>query len=101
MNWPHLHLMINHFPVIMSIVALIAALLGLVVRWRNIWLFAAVCLTVAGISVGPVFLSGDKAGDTVRDMPRAPKQVINGHEDAAEAALFVVLGAGVIGAIVW
>ena len=101
MNWPHVHLIINHFPIILSVVAAGAAILGLIVRRRIIWIFAAICLTLAGAAVGPVFLSGKQAADVIEDLPHPPRKVIDAHEESAEVTLFVVLGAGVVGAIAW
>jgi hypothetical protein len=93
--------MINHFPVILSVVSAGAAILGLIARRRIVWTFAAICLTVAGVAVGPVFLSGKEAADVIEDLPHPPRKVIDAHEESSEVALFVVLGAGVVGAIAW
>ena len=71
-----------------------AAILGLIVRRRIIWIFAAICLTLAGAAVGPVFLSGKQAADVIEDLPHPPRKVIDAHEESAEVSLFVVLGAG-------
>jgi uncharacterized membrane protein len=101
MNWPHLHLMVNHFPVILAVVAAAASLLGVVVRRRGVWVFAAVCLTLAGASAVPAFLSGHEAADAIEDMPRPPKQVIHAHEEAGETAAFILIGAGLVAAFVW
>lgn len=101
MNWPHVHLVINHFPVILTVVAVGAVILGLIMRRTMIWIFAAVCLTLGGVSVGPVFISGKQASEVIEELPNPPREVIHEHEESSEVALFVVLGAGVIGAIAW
>lgn len=101
MNWPHAHLMINHFPVILSVVSAGAAILGLLTRRRIVWTFAAICLTLSGAAVGPVFISGKQAARVIADLPNPPRKVIHAHEESSEVTLFILLGAGVVGAIAW
>jgi uncharacterized membrane protein len=58
--------MINHFPVILSVVGAVAAILGSLTRRRMVWTFAAICLTLAGTIIGPVFISGKQARTSSR-----------------------------------
>src|SRR5436853_531461 len=62
-NWPYIHIVINHFPIILTIVGSAVLALALVVRHRGLWLYALGTLTLAGASVYPVFFAGDKATD--------------------------------------
>ena len=51
MNWPYVHTLINHFPIILSVVGTGVVLLALIVRRRGLWLYALATLTLAGLSV--------------------------------------------------
>jgi len=37
-TWPYIHLLINHFPVVLSVVGLGAAVLAVIVGRRGVWL---------------------------------------------------------------
>lgn len=101
MDWPHLHLMVNHFPIVLTLLGTAAAILALLTGRRVVWLYAVATLTLAGISVGPAFITGDQAGDVVHTWPHANRQVIHAHEEAADTALWVVLAMGVCAAYAW
>lgn len=101
MNWPYLHTLINHFPIILIVMAATAAVAALISGRRGIWLYALPTLTFAGLSVFPAFFTGDKASDVMRDKWYVQPETIHEHEEAAELALWVVLIAGAIGAYGW
>lgn len=101
MDWPHLHLMVNHFPIVLTLLGTAAAILALLTGRRVVWLYAVATLTLAGISVGPAFLTGDQAGDVVRTWPHVDRRVVHTHEESADTALWVVLAMGVCAAYAW
>lgn len=101
MNTAHLHLLLNHFPVIGVLIAL--AILAAGWAWRNdvlvrtgLWLFAALA-AVALI----VFLTGEPAEDLVKNTPGFSDTLAERHEDAALAALIAlgVFGIGALGVL--
>jgi|SRR5690348_3542574 hypothetical protein len=101
MNWPLIHIQINHFPIILTVVGSAVLLLALFVRLRAIWLYALATLTLAGLSVGPVFITGDQAGDAVEHTWYVVHDAVNTHEDAAIFALIWILLMGVASAYAW
>ena len=48
-SWPYAHLLINHFPVVLSVSALAITILALLLRRRGLWLTAMGAMTVAGL----------------------------------------------------
>ena len=50
MSWPYAHLLINHFPVVLSIAALAVTVLALILGRRGLWLTAMEALTAAAIA---------------------------------------------------
>ena len=101
MNWPYLHTLINHFPIILIVMAATAAVVALFSGRRSIWLYALATLTFAGLSIFPAFFTGDKASDVMRDKWYVVPEMIHDHEEASELALWIVLVAGAIGAYAW
>jgi hypothetical protein len=101
MDWPYLHTLINHFPIILSVVGTVVLLAALVSGRRNVWLYALVTLTFAGLSVYPAYLSGHEAEGVMKQRWYVVRSMIHAHEESAEIALWVVLITGAISAYTW
>lgn len=95
MNPAHLHLVLNHFPVVGLVFAL--ALLGWGALRKNPSLTKAgfVALVVVALLAVPAFLTGEPAEKIAEGLPGVSDPIIEQHEDAAKAALIVTLVAGV------
>jgi len=98
LTWPYAHLLINHFPVVLSVSALALTILALVLGGRGLWLTAMGALTAAGIFVYPVYFTGNKADQALNDPWYIHSGVIDSHKDAATFTLWVVLAVGVFAA---
>ena len=101
MNWPYLHLLTNHFPIILTVVGTGAAVAGLVFRRRTIWIYAVATLSFAGLAAAPAFFSGNQAEEVMEDRPGIGKQALDSHEEAGEAALWVMLAMRAVAAAAW
>lgn len=101
LSWPYAHLVINHFPVVLSVSALAVAILALLVKGRGLWLTAMGALTVAGALAYPVKFTGDKAADALNDPWYIQRGVLEEHDKAADWALWVILIAGAFAAYSW
>ena len=92
----HVHLLLNHIPVIGALVGFVVFALG-VWRRNDSWtrlalgLFAAVALVAVATT-----LTGESAEDAVEHLPGVSESLIESHEDAARLA---AIGAYVLGAI--
>ena len=94
MNPAHLHLMLNHFPVVGLVFAL--AFLGWGVVRRNPSLMKisfAVLVAVALLAI-PAFLTGEPAEKVAEGLPGVSDPIIEQHEKAAKVALVVTLVTG-------
>src|SRR5205823_4706578 len=80
MNWPYLHITINHFPIILTVVGSAVLVLALVVRRRGVWLYALATLTLAGASIYPAFFTGDRAAHAVRDTWYILRAAVEEHD---------------------
>ena len=101
LSWPYAHLLINHFPVVLSVSALAVTILALLLGRRGLWLTAMGALTVAGIFVYPVHFTGDKADHALRDPWYIERGAIHAHDKAAGIAMWVILLAGAFAAYSW
>ncbi len=95
MNSAHLHLMLNHFPVVGLVFTL--ALLGWGALRKNPSLTKAgfAALVVVAMLAVPAFLTGEPAEKIAEPLPGVSHPIIEQHEDVAKAAFIVTLVAGV------
>lgn len=95
MNAAYVHLVVNHFPPILAIAALI--LLVLTLFWRNDGARRAAILLVvlAAVSAIPAYQSGEGAEEIVEEVQGVNVQAIEPHEEWGEATLILLSIAGV------
>src|SRR3954469_12889964 len=101
LSWPYAHLIINHFPVVLSVSALAVTILALLVGRRGLWLTAMGALTAAGLFVYPVHFTGDKADHALRDRGFSRVAAMEAQDSAAGVAMVVILIAGALAASSW
>jgi uncharacterized membrane protein len=100
-TWPYIHITINHFPIVLSTMGLVAAVFAVIRKKRGIWLYTMATMTVAGLSVYPTYLSGDKADEFLHDPWYITTATIDAHNASANWALAVLLLTGAICAYSW
>ena len=95
MNEAHLHLMINHFPIILPIIGLLILLGGLYFHSETIKRTAYVIFVFGAISTIAAIVSGGAAEDVVEHIQGIDKTFIETHEETADvfAVLSYILGA--------
>ena len=98
MNAAHLHLALNHLPVVVTLVALV---LLAVAFWRQadglLRTGAAIALGAALVTA-PAYLTGEPAEEQIEDMSGVKESLIERHEDAADAAAVAVAVLGLAAA---
>ncbi len=99
MNYPHLHLMVNHLPVIGAFVALGLVLWALLKGSRELMRLALGVTLLAGLSSYVAFFTGDEAHEQLEDMKGYDHDRTHEHEEAAEAAMIVMLVTGGLGGV--
>ena len=92
----HLHLMVNHFPVVLSIVGMASLAVGAVTRRDFYWRAGLILMVLAAIAAGVAILTGESASDEIRQRAFVVRGTIGAHSSAAYAALWALLVAGVI-----
>lgn len=94
MNEAHLHMVVNHFPIIGTILAIGILIAGLLSKNRSI-INTSYVLFVIGAIFGILSMNtGEGAEELVEDMPGIGWKIIHEHEELAEkmALLLDVLG---------
>jgi uncharacterized membrane protein len=101
MDWDHLHIMINHFPVVLAVTGALAALLGTVRGRRGVWMYATTSMTIAALTAIPTYFSGRQAEEVLRRAWYIARGAIHTHEDAALVATVATVVAGLVAAVAW
>ena len=103
MNATHLHLLLNHIPILGSFFGLALLAASLVSHGGQLWLTRAALafFIVVGLTAVPANLSGEEAEHQVEELPGVTHHAIHEHEEAAEAALIAasLLGAAALAAL--
>ena len=92
----HLHLMLNHVPVLGTIFVLIVLLWGLVRRSREITSFGLLFTVILALATIPVYLTGEPTEHQQRHATWFDKDRAKEHEEKAERGLIAVLATGAV-----
>lgn len=103
MSLVHLHLVLNHVPVIGAVFVLLVLLLAFWKRSSEMGRLALGMLVVIGFVSAFVFLTGEPAEEAVENLAGVSESAIHLHEDAATVALVLsgVLGLLSVGFLWW
>jgi uncharacterized membrane protein len=98
--WPHVHLILNHFPTVGFVMTLAFYVIGLIANNDGLKRGALATFVMCSIIIVPTYVTGAAAmwALTVPPIPEISKAVINAHRDMALATLF---GVGFTGAAAW
>ena len=96
MNDAHLHMIVNHFPIIGTIFGLGILISGMILKNNSVKNTAYVLFIVAAIFAAFSMGTGEGAEELVEDMPTVGKQIIHEHEEMAEKLALVLYVLGII-----
>lgn len=94
MNDAHLHMVVNHFPIIGTILAIGILIAGLIVKNNSVKNTSYFLFIIAAIFGALSMGTGEGAEELVENMPTIGKEIIHEHEEIAEklALLLYILG---------
>lgn len=90
MDPTHLHLLLNHFPILGTLFGLGLLAYGLINDNESITKSGLVIFVLIALITIPVFLTGEPAEETVEDIPGVSHDLIHDHEELAEVAIWVM-----------
>ena len=94
MNDAHLHMLVNHFPIIGTIFGLGILIGGIVLKNNAVKNTAFVLLIVAALFGIASMSTGEGAEELVEDLPDVGKSIIHEHEELAEKFILVLYVTG-------
>ncbi|WP_339612082.1 hypothetical protein [uncultured Planktosalinus sp.] len=90
----HLHLALNHFPVIGLVIGILVLLVGFLLRKDQVKATALGIFIFSALMAIAANYTGEGAEDLVETMPGISEQYIETHEDKAEVFLTLILVLG-------
>jgi len=96
MNWAHVHLMINHLPVIGIPGVILLLIYALVRKSEEVKMVSLGLLVLIALGTLAVYFTGDAAADVVKKIPGIQESFIERHEEIADLALVLVEALGVV-----
>jgi hypothetical protein len=91
----HLHLLLNHIPVLGTMLfAPLLLLWGLVRHSRDVTQIGLLLTVLLAVTAIPIYLTGEPAEEQLESQPWFDKQRVEAHEERAEAGLIAVLVTG-------
>ena len=96
MNDAHLHLVVNHFPIIGTIFGLGILIVGMILKNNSVKTVAYVLFILAAIFAAFSMSTGEGAEELVEDMPNIGKEIIHEHEELAEKFALVLYAMGAL-----
>ena len=99
MNAAHIHLMINHFPIILPFIAIITRIIAHVIKSDSLLRYALGILIAGAITSFIAMQSGERAEEIVEELPGISETYIHNHEESAEIFSVITYIAGGIACI--
>lgn len=94
MNLAHIHLILNHIPMLTMPVVLVFFLFALWTQNKSLKKFSLILLVATAGTVVPVYLTGEPAEKVVEHFASLSEPLIEAHEESAEVSLILTLVAG-------
>lgn len=95
MNPTHIHLLLNHFPIIGTLIGSTILLYSIIRKQNTGKITGAFIIVIMAIIAIPVFLTGEPAEDSVEHVTGISKALIHEHEEASEKAFWLMEITGV------
>ena len=99
MNWAYLHLAINHFPIIGTIIGLLLLIIGFVTKHKGVEVSGLGTLVFSAIMAVAAFLTGNPAEKVVENIPDVAKSLVSRHEDIASVGMYLLIPTGIFAAL--
>jgi uncharacterized membrane protein len=96
MNWAHIHLLLNHLPVVGTILGVLLLLFALLRKSEELKRVSLGVFVFTALLALPAYFTGEPAEEVVEHLPGVAKSLIEKHENAALFALLMDGGAGVV-----
>ncbi len=96
MNAVHVHLMLNHIPVLGAALAVLLLAWDVLFKRRELRNFTLVFIIFIALVSVPAFFSGQEAEEIAENLPQASETLCEEHEESAEWSLGLIELSGIL-----
>lgn len=96
MNQAHLHLLLNHLPILGALFGLLILATGFFLKNNTVKRTALGLFILSAILAIPAYLTGEGAEEVVENLPGASDSLMEAHEEMANIFLWMVGALGLI-----
>ncbi len=103
MDGVHLHLILNHIPILGTVFGLVFFVVGQVCKEEVLIRMSLGVFVLAGVAAGAAYMTGEPAEEMVKQLAGISEDAVASHENAAFYALIsaIVLGLFALGSLVF
>ena len=95
MNSAHLHLLLNHVPLIGILIGMLVCVSGFIFKDYSIKRIALAIFIFSALSALPAYLTGEGAEEAIEHLPGVEKTLIEKHEEGALTFIWLIGAMGV------
>lgn len=99
MNPAHLHLMLNHIPLVGIGFVILLLIIALFMRSKQLINISLIFVILVALWAIPAYLTGEAAEEIVEGLPGISEQLIEAHEESAELAFIFIEAVGALALI--
>lgn len=96
MNQAHLHLLLNHIPILGSLGGALILLYGIFSKNIGVQKVALTIFIISALVAIPVFMTGEPTEEIVEDLAGVNKSMIEEHEETAKIAIWLIEALGIL-----
>ena len=96
MDATHLHLLLNHFPIVGTVLGVGVMAYGYLTSSDQVKKTALWTWVLMALAAIPVFLTGEPAEESVEELAGVSEALIHEHEEAAELAIWLMEALGAL-----
>lgn len=99
MDATHIHLVVNHIPILGSVFGFLVLLIGMVIKNRSVEVVGITTILLAAVFTLPAYFSGEEAEHIIEHMEGISEHELEEHEEHAELSLWMMLVSGLLAMI--
>lgn len=99
MNSAHIHLLLNHFPIVGTVIGFLLMILGFLLKNTTVKRVASGVFIFSALMAIPAFLTGEGAEDAVENLPGVKEGLSERHENIASVFIWITSILGVFAVI--
>jgi uncharacterized membrane protein len=101
MNPAHLHLLVNHLPIVGFAIGVLLLIATMIFRGdRGMFLASLIVIVMSGAGGLAAQFTGEPAEEVVEGLPDVPDSLVGTHEDAAKFATIIASITTVLGVVI-